>query len=125
MTIILFLTFVIFSVIAQNSYKVSNYSMNWFAADQYCRAQNMSMIKISNFSEQIAATNYLHEHNSNGENLYWIGLSDLAQEGMYKIHSAQTKIPIYHIFKMYLKRYLCVEGWYKRNLFCMGSWGAK
>ena len=83
MRILLFLAFVIFSVIAQNSYQVSNYSMNWFAADQYCRSQNMSLIKISNFSEQIAAINYLHELNSYGENLYWIGLSDLAQEGMY------------------------------------------
>ena len=44
----------------------------------------MSLIKISNFSEQIAAINYLNELNSYGENLYWIGLSDLAQEGRYK-----------------------------------------
>ena len=55
-----------------------------FSTKQYCQVRSKKLVKITTTTEQSDAANYLTQVNSGGGNLYWIGLSDLAQEGTYK-----------------------------------------
>merc|ERR1712018_961468 len=65
------------------NYEISSYSMDWYAARQYCQSRSKIPVKILDSATQTAAASYLNQVNPSGSGLYWIGLSDLAQEGRY------------------------------------------
>ena len=57
-------------------------------------------MKILDSATQTAAASYLNQVNPSGSGLYWIGLSDLAQEGLCE---NSTYIEIFQLLRFYVK----------------------